>query len=81
MATGSITLCHSLIEARLVSQHRLFTYPVVRSRGRRLFPDGFEAPELQLLDAITFRCGITARLRPSLTPSDHASRATIRRWV
>ena len=59
VVTGSITLCHALIEAGLVDQYRLFVYPVVQGRGRRLFPDGFEVPRLQLLDAKAFRCGIT----------------------
>ncbi len=59
VATGSITLCHALIEAGLVDQYRLFIYPVVQGRGRRLFPDGFEVPRLKLLDAKVFRCGIT----------------------
>jgi dihydrofolate reductase len=59
VVTGSITLCHVLIEAGLVDQYRLFVYPVVQGRGRRLFPDGFEVPELKLLDAKVFRCGIT----------------------
>jgi dihydrofolate reductase len=59
VVTGSITLCHALIEARLVDEYRLFVYPVVQGRGRRLFPDGFEVPELRLLDAKTFRSGIT----------------------
>ena len=57
--TGSITLCHTLIEAGLVDEYRLFVYPVVQGRGRRLFPDGFELPELRLLEAKAFRCGIT----------------------
>jgi dihydrofolate reductase len=59
VVTGSITLCHALIEAGLVDQYRLFVYPVVQGRGRRLFPDGFEVPRLKLLDAKAFRCGIT----------------------
>lgn len=65
VATGSITLCHTLIEAGLVDEYRLFTYLVVQGRGRRLFPDGFEVPELQLIDAKSFRSGITfARYTP-----------------
>ena len=74
VVTGSITLCHTLIEAGLVDQYRLFIYPVVQGRGRRLFPDGFEVPQLKLLDAKTFLCGITySRYAPS-RPSDAASR-------
>ena len=57
--TGSITLCHALIEAGLVDEYRLFVYPVVQGRGRRLFPDGFAVPALRLLDAKAFRSGIT----------------------
>ncbi len=57
--TGSITLCHALIVAGLVDEYRLFVYPVVQGRGRRLFPDGFELPTLRLLEAKIFRSGIT----------------------
>jgi dihydrofolate reductase len=56
--TGSISLTHSLIEAGLVDEYRLFVYPVVQGRGRRLFPDGFEAPRLALRDSTSFRSGI-----------------------
>ena len=59
VVTGSITLCHTLIEAGLVDEYRLFVYPVVQGRGRRLFPDGFELPKLRLLEAKAFRSGIT----------------------
>jgi dihydrofolate reductase len=68
VVTGSITLCHALIESSLVDEYRLFVYPVVQGRGRRLFPDGFECRELRLLDAKSFRSGITySRYAPSLT--------------
>ncbi len=59
VVTGSITLCHALIEAGLVDEYRLFAFPVVQGRGRRLFPDGFEIPSLDLRDAKAFRSGIT----------------------
>lgn len=59
VCTGSITLCHTLIEAELVDEYRLLVYPTVQGRGRRLFPDGLTSPELKLLDAKSFRCGIT----------------------
>jgi dihydrofolate reductase len=59
VVTGSISLCHALIEAGLVDEYRLFTYPVVQGRGRRLFPEGFELPRLTLLDTKAFRNGVT----------------------
>jgi dihydrofolate reductase len=58
VVTGSIMLCHTLIVAGLVDEYRLFVYPVVQGRGRRLFPDGFELPESRLLDTKAFRSGI-----------------------
>jgi len=57
--TGSITLCHALIVAGLVDEYRLFVYPIVQGRGRRLFPDGLELPKLRLLESRAFRTGIT----------------------
>jgi dihydrofolate reductase len=59
VVTGSITLCHTLIQAGLVDEYRLFTYPVVQGRGRRLFPDEVELPRLRLLISTSFRSGIT----------------------
>jgi len=59
VVTGSITLCHTLIAADLVDEYRLFVYPVVQGRGRRLFPDGFECKSLRLVEAKSFRSGIT----------------------
>ncbi|MBM7783691.1 dihydrofolate reductase family protein [Tenggerimyces flavus] len=59
VVTGSITLCHGLIEAGLVDEYRLFVYPVVQGRGRRLFPDGYEVPRLRRLAAKSFANGLT----------------------
>jgi dihydrofolate reductase len=59
VVTGSITLCHTLIGAGLVDEYRLFTYPAVQGRGRRLFPDRAQAPRLRLLDVKGFRNGVT----------------------
>ena len=56
--TGSIMICHTLIKAGLVDEYRLFIYPVVQGRGRRLFPDGFELPKLALPEAKPFTGGI-----------------------
>ncbi|RJQ74428.1 dihydrofolate reductase [Pseudonocardiaceae bacterium YIM PH 21723] len=59
VVTGSISLCHTLIEAGLVDEFRLFGYPVVQGGGRRLFPDGFALPRLKLTQTMGFRCGVT----------------------
>ncbi len=59
VVTGSITLCHALIRAGLVDEYRLFVYPMLQGRGRRLFPDGYELATLRLLEAKSFRSGIT----------------------
>ena len=56
--TGSIRLAHTLIEAGLVDEYRLFVYPVVQGRGRRLFPDGYEVPRLELVRTRTFSSGL-----------------------
>jgi len=45
VVTGSIMLCHTLIEVGLVDEYRLFVYPVVQGRGRRLFPRRFRVPD------------------------------------
>ena len=59
VVTGSITLTHMLIEAGLVDEYRLLVYPSVQGRGRRLFPDGYEIPRLELLASKQFRNGVT----------------------
>jgi dihydrofolate reductase len=58
--TGSISLAHTLIEAGVVDEYRLFVYPTVQGRGRRLFPDGTAIPTLSLVEPPrSFRSGIT----------------------
>jgi dihydrofolate reductase len=59
VVTGSITLCHALTRSGLVDEYRLYVYPVVQGRGRRLFPDGFELPRLRLVESKAFRSGVT----------------------
>ena len=58
--TGSISLAHALIAADVVDEYRLFVYPTVQGRGRRLFPDGTAIPKLTLVEPPkSFRSGIT----------------------
>lgn len=64
VVTGSITLCHALIAADVVDEYRLFVYPFVQGRGRRLFPDG------------TTLSGFA----PSAAPRSFPSGVTLLRW-
>jgi dihydrofolate reductase len=58
--TGSISLAHTLIASGVVDEYRLFVYPTVQGRGRRLFPDGAAIPKLSLAaPPRCFRSGIT----------------------
>lgn len=59
VTTGSIQLVHALAAASLVDEYRLFVYPVVVGRGRRLFPDGTTASTLRLIETQPFTSGIT----------------------
>lgn len=56
--TGSIALVHHLIAAQLVDEYRLFVYPVVMGRGRRLFDDRADPRKLRLIETTPFRSGI-----------------------
>ncbi|MCP3425411.1 dihydrofolate reductase family protein [Rothia sp. AR01] len=69
VVTGSITLAHALIEADLVDEYRIFTYPVWQGRGRGFFPDDYEVPPLGLLRATSFLAGVTyAAYEPERRP-------------
>ena len=58
--TGSISLAHALIAGGVVDEYRLFVYPAVQGRGRRLFPDGTAIGRLNLVEPPkSFRSGIT----------------------
>jgi dihydrofolate reductase len=56
--TGSIRLCHAVLEAGLVDELRLFVYPLSQGGGRRLFPDGFETSSLRCLETRLFGKGV-----------------------
>ena len=53
--TGSISLCHTLIEAGLVDEYRLFkSIPLCKVVADGCSLDGFELAKLQLLESRTF---------------------------
>jgi dihydrofolate reductase len=58
VVTGSIRLCHALIDAGLVDEYRLFTYPHVEGRGRRLFEGRTTVGPLRPVEVRTFRSGL-----------------------
>ena len=67
--TGSITLVHALGRAGVIDEYRLFVYPVVVGRGRRLFEDATGMSRLTLVEATPFRSGVvllTYRRRDSV---------------
>jgi dihydrofolate reductase len=50
IVAGSYSLVQKLIEADLVDEYRLLTFPIVVDEGRRLFPDGIPPMDLRLVD-------------------------------
>jgi dihydrofolate reductase len=56
--TGSISVTHRVLAAGVVDELRLFTYPVVLGRGRRLFPDGARLDGLRAGPVTSFRGGV-----------------------
>ena len=67
VVTGSVSLVHSLIEAGVVDEYRLLTYPVLVGEGRRLFTGARRAaPPCRVAD-VQIRRDAT-RYRPAQTP-------------
>jgi dihydrofolate reductase len=56
LEVGGAALAADCIELDLVDEYRLFVYPVVLGRGRRLFE--WAIPRLRLVEATPFRSGI-----------------------
>jgi dihydrofolate reductase len=51
LVAGSATLVRSLAEHNLVDEYRLMVHPVVLGHGKRLFPEGFPAADLELAES------------------------------
>ncbi len=58
VATGSVSLVQALLPTGLVDEYRLFVYPVVLGRGRRLFEDATDLGALRLVAARPFSSGV-----------------------
>jgi dihydrofolate reductase len=58
VTTGSMSLVTDLIGAGLVDEYRLFVYPIVLGRGRRLFEDATTLGSLRLVETRPFHSGI-----------------------
>ena len=64
---GSGGLAQTLIEANLIDEYRLLTFPVHLGAGKKLFRDGAPAAALRLIDATTTSTGvIIARYVPAM---------------
>jgi dihydrofolate reductase len=55
---GSASLLQTLIGSDLVDEFRIWTFPVVVGRGKRLFDDGTVPRELELLSTEAFDTGV-----------------------
>jgi dihydrofolate reductase len=58
VVTGSMSLMPELVAGGVVDEYRLFVYPVVLGRGRRLFADATSVPRLQLAETRPFHSGV-----------------------
>jgi dihydrofolate reductase len=56
--SGSGTLVRSLLQKNLLDELRLMVHPIVVGSGRRLFEEGGDRKELELVDSKTFSTGV-----------------------
>jgi dihydrofolate reductase len=55
---GSGALAQALIEANLIDEYRVFTFPLHLGSGRKLFGEGLRSAALRLLDSRTTGAGV-----------------------
>jgi len=55
---GSLDLVQSLLRFGLVDRLRLWTYPLLLGRGKRVFADGTVPTALRLTDSVTYPSGL-----------------------
>ena len=56
---GSSVLVHTLARHNLVDEYKLLVFPLILGKGKRLFPDGWQA-NLELLSSQTFPNGVVS---------------------
>jgi dihydrofolate reductase len=54
-----VGLMHELLPDVLIDELRLWVHPAVLGTGKRLFPEGIERKNLELVDTTTFPSGVT----------------------
>ncbi len=63
---GSADLVGALMQHDLIDEYRLMVFPVVVGNGKRLFADGIDTKDLELVDTKTFASGaVVLTYRPA----------------
>jgi dihydrofolate reductase len=70
---GSGDLAQTLIEHNLIDEYRLWQYPVVLGRGKRLFRDGTPPTALSLVDTKTTSTGAAIHVYQPAGAVEHGS--------
>ena len=66
---GSSDLIGTLGQYGLVDEYRLFVYPLILGKGKKLFPDGFALTTLELAESRALASGVVVNTyRPSGAP-------------
>jgi dihydrofolate reductase len=55
---GSSALVHTLLQQNLIDEYRLMVFPVILGSGKRVFPDGTDVSDLELVDMRTTSTGV-----------------------